>query len=120
VVKPILPTDLRQHGPPQWDINRSSSGLQAIGVDYSKVHLVPDNGASDLLPRLPAATSYLGVQDVTGAATLVKAGQLDALAVTSTTPSPLSHVPTLARPAWNGVSARLERDRTPAGRQERG
>ena len=78
--------------------------LQAIGVDYSKVHLVPNNGASDLLPQIAGGHVVLGVQDVTGAATLVKAGQLTPLAVTSTTPSPLfPNVPTLAQSGVNGV-----------------
>jgi tripartite-type tricarboxylate transporter receptor subunit TctC len=78
--------------------------LQSIGVDYSKVHLVPDNGASDLLPQIAGGHVVLGVQDVTGAATLVKAGQLTPLAVTSATRSPLfPNVPTLAQSGVNGV-----------------
>jgi tripartite-type tricarboxylate transporter receptor subunit TctC len=78
--------------------------LQAIGVDYTKVHLVPDNGASDLLPQIAGGHVVLGVQDVTGASSLVKAGQLTPLAVTSATPSPLfPNVPTLAQAGVKGV-----------------
>ncbi|MDQ1580583.1 MAG: hypothetical protein QOD05_1358 [Microbacteriaceae bacterium] len=87
--------------------------LQSIGVDYSKVHMVPNNGASDLLPQIAGGHVVLGVQDVTGAAGLVKAGQLTPLAVTSTTRSPLfPNVPTLAQSGvknvvssfWSGVA----------------
>jgi tripartite-type tricarboxylate transporter receptor subunit TctC len=78
--------------------------LQALGVDYSKVHLVPNNGASDLLPQIAGGHVLLGVQDATGASGLVKAGQLTALAVTSTTRSPLfPKVPTLAQAGVKNV-----------------
>jgi tripartite-type tricarboxylate transporter receptor subunit TctC len=80
--------------------------LKSIGVTYSQVHLVPNNGASDLFPQLAGGHVVLGVQDATGASPMVKSGQVTALAVTSTVQSPLfPKVPTLAQAGVNGVTS---------------
>jgi tripartite-type tricarboxylate transporter receptor subunit TctC len=87
--------------------------LDSIGVDYSKVHLVPNNGAGELLPQIAGGHVMLAVQDVTGAANLVKAGKLKILGVTSQNRSPLfPDVPTLDEQGvknvnthfWSGIS----------------
>jgi tripartite-type tricarboxylate transporter receptor subunit TctC len=79
--------------------------LDSIGVDYSKVHLVPNNGAGELLPQIAGGHVVLAVQDVTGAANLVKAGKLKILGVTSQNRSPLfPDVPTLDEQGVKGVS----------------
>jgi tripartite-type tricarboxylate transporter receptor subunit TctC len=91
------PTSIQTIGVIQW--------LDSIGVDYSKVHLVPVNGGGELLPMIAGGHVILGVQDVTGAAGLTKAGQLKMLAVTGLERSTLfPDVPTLAEQGVNGVT----------------
>jgi tripartite-type tricarboxylate transporter receptor subunit TctC len=91
------PTSIQTISVIQW--------LDSIGVDYSKVHLVPVNGGGELLPMIAGGHVILGVQDVTGAAGLTKAGQLKMLAVTGLERSTLfPDVPTLAEQGVNGVT----------------
>jgi tripartite-type tricarboxylate transporter receptor subunit TctC len=91
------PTSIQTISVIQW--------LDSIGVDYSKVHLVPVNGGGELLPMVAGGHVILGVQDVTGAAGLTKAGQLKMLAVTGLERSTLfPDVPTLAEQGVNGVT----------------
>jgi tripartite-type tricarboxylate transporter receptor subunit TctC len=67
--------------------------------------LVPVNGGGELLPMVAGGHVILGVQDVTGAAGLTKAGQLKILAVTGLERSTLfPDVPTLAEQGVNGVT----------------
>ncbi|MEA2916923.1 MAG: putative tricarboxylic transport rane protein [Bradyrhizobium sp.] len=91
------PTSIQTISVIQW--------LDSIGVDYSKAHLVPVNGGGELLPMVAGGHVILGVQDVTGAAGLTKAGQLKILAVTGLERSTLfPDVPTLAEQGVNGVT----------------
>jgi len=91
------PTSIQTISVIQW--------LDSIGVDYSKAHLVPVNGGGELLPMVAGGHVILGVQDVTGAAGLTKAGQLKMLAVTGLERSTLfPDVPTLAEQGVNGVT----------------
>ena len=91
------PTSIQTISVIQW--------LDSIGVDYSKAHLVPVNGGGELLPMAAGGHVILGVQDVTGAAGLTKAGQLKILAVTGLERSTLfPDVPTLAEQGVNGVT----------------
>jgi putative tricarboxylic transport membrane protein len=91
------PTSIQTISVIQW--------LDSIGVDYSKTHLVPVNGGGELLPMVAGGHVILGVQDVTGAAGLIKAGQLKILAVTGLERSTLfPDVPTLAEQGVNGVT----------------
>jgi tripartite-type tricarboxylate transporter receptor subunit TctC len=91
------PTSIQTISVIQW--------LDSIGVDYSKAHLVPVNGGGELLPMVAGGHVLLGVQDVTGAAGLTKAGQLKILAVTGLERSTLfPDVPTLAEQGVSGVT----------------
>jgi tripartite-type tricarboxylate transporter receptor subunit TctC len=91
------PTSIQTISVIQW--------LDSIGVDYSKAHLVPINGGGELLPMVAGGHVMLGVQDVTGAAGLTKAGQLKILAVTGSERSTLfPDVPTMAEQGVNGVT----------------
>jgi tripartite-type tricarboxylate transporter receptor subunit TctC len=91
------PTSMQTISVIQW--------LDSIGVDYSKAHLVPVNGGGELLPMVAGGHVILGVQDVTGAAGLTKAGQLKMLAVTGSERSTLfPDVPTLAEQGADGVT----------------
>jgi tripartite-type tricarboxylate transporter receptor subunit TctC len=91
------PTSIQTISVIQW--------LDSIGVDYTKVHLVPVNGGGELLPMVAGGHVVLGVQDAVGAAGLTKAGQLKILAVTGSTRSSLfPDAPTLAEQGVNGVT----------------
>jgi tripartite-type tricarboxylate transporter receptor subunit TctC len=99
------PTSIQSFTVIQW--------LDSLGIDYAKARLVPSNGGGELLPQIAGGHVILGVQDVTGASPLVKAGKLKLLAVTGSERTPLfPDVPTLAESGapgvtthfWSGVS----------------
>ncbi|HEV7718124.1 MAG TPA: tripartite tricarboxylate transporter substrate binding protein [Arsenicitalea sp.] len=99
------PTSIQTFSVIQW--------LDSIGADFSQARLVPSNGGGELLPQIAGGHVILGVQDVTGATPLIKAGKLKLLAVTGAQRTPLfPDVPTTAEEGaagvtthfWSGVS----------------
>ncbi|WP_199617073.1 tripartite tricarboxylate transporter substrate binding protein [Paenibacillus alkalitolerans] len=92
------PTAIASFGVIQW--------MDSIGADYSKAKLVVTNGSADALPKVAGGHIILGVQGVSEASNLVKAGKLKILGIASDKRSPFfPDVPTLEEQGISGVTA---------------
>ncbi|WP_281888575.1 tripartite tricarboxylate transporter substrate binding protein [Paenibacillus sp. YYML68] len=92
------PTAIASFGVIQW--------MDSIGVEYSKAKLVVTNGSGDALPKVAGGHIVLGVQGVSEAANLVKAGKLKILGVASDKRSPyFPDVPTMEEQGIKGITA---------------
>ncbi len=79
--------------------------MDAIGADFSKAKLVATNGSGDALPKVAGGHIVLGVQGVSEAANLVKAGKLKILGIAAKERSPyFPDVPTLEEQGISGIT----------------
>lgn len=90
-------TAIATYGVIQW--------MDAIGADFSKAKLVATNGSGDALPKVAGGHIVLGVQGVSEAANLVKAGKLKILGIAAKERSPyFPDVPTMEEQGVSGIT----------------